>query len=121
MLTLAALVTTCLLIEVPQVSKKTPDFSGSWTFDAQKTAQPDEKGRVVLAAMLGDEFTALQTATSLTLRILTGCGGLRPDRQTDRERFPGKHRRDVARQREGRPPRHLIHEHQRREGEAGDH
>ena len=31
---------------------------------------PDEKGRVVLAAMLGQEFTAIQDASSLTLRIL---------------------------------------------------
>ena len=53
-----------------QVPSKTPDFSGSWKFDAQKTMAPDEKGRVVLAAMLGEEFTAIQTPTSLTLRIL---------------------------------------------------
>ena len=53
-----------------QVPSKTPDFSGSWTFDAQKTMAPDEKGRVVLAAMLGEEFTAIQTSTSLTLRIV---------------------------------------------------
>ena len=47
-----------------------PDFSGAWSFDAQKTMTPDEKGRVVLAAMLGQEFTAIQDASSLTLRIL---------------------------------------------------
>jgi hypothetical protein len=31
--------------------------------------QPGSDGRIVLAAMLGDEFVALQTARSLTLRI----------------------------------------------------
>ena len=46
-----------------------PDFSGTWTFDQQKTMQPGADGRIVLAAMLGDEFVALQNATSLTLRI----------------------------------------------------
>jgi hypothetical protein len=53
-----------------QSETRRPDFSGSWTFDAQKTMTPDKDGRVVLAAMLGEEFTAIQTATSLTLRIL---------------------------------------------------
>lgn len=53
-----------------QSETRRPDFSGSWTFDAQKTMTPDKNGRVVLAAMLGEEFTAIQTATSLTLRIL---------------------------------------------------
>jgi hypothetical protein len=53
-----------------QSETRRPDFSGSWTFDAQKTMTPDKDGRVVLAAMLGEEFTAIQDATSLTLRIL---------------------------------------------------
>ena len=53
-----------------QSETRRPDFSGSWAFDAQKTMTPDKDGRVVLAAMLGEEFTAIQTATSLTLRIL---------------------------------------------------
>jgi hypothetical protein len=51
------------------VTQATPDFSGRWTFDRDKTMQPDAEGRVVLAAMLGDEFVALQNAKSLTLRI----------------------------------------------------
>ncbi len=49
-----------------------PDFSGRWTFDREKTMRPDAEGRVVLAAMLGDEFVALQDASSLRLRILVG-------------------------------------------------
>ncbi len=53
-----------------QSETRRPDFSGSWTFDAQKTMAPDKDGRIVLAAMLGEEFTAIQTGTSLTLRIL---------------------------------------------------
>ena len=58
-------------ITPPQGGYQPPDLSGRWTFDVQKTMAPDKDGRVVLAAMLGDEFTALQTASSLTLRILT--------------------------------------------------
>jgi hypothetical protein len=50
-------------------SQQTPDFSGTWVFDQQRTMQPGPDGRVVLAAMLGDEFVALQNSTSLTLRI----------------------------------------------------
>jgi hypothetical protein len=49
--------------------RQRPDFSGTWTFDQRKTLKPGPDGRIVLAAMLGDEFVALQTATSLTLRI----------------------------------------------------
>jgi hypothetical protein len=49
--------------------RQRPDFSGTWTFDQQKTLKPGPDGRIVLAAMLGDEFVALHTATSLTLRI----------------------------------------------------
>ena len=56
-----------------QSETRRPDFSGSWAFDAQKTMSPDKDGRVVLAAMLGQEFTAIQNAASLTLRILTNA------------------------------------------------
>jgi len=52
----------------PPVSR--PDLSGTWVFDQAKTMQPGPDGRVVLAAMLGDEVTILQTGASLTLRIL---------------------------------------------------
>ena len=61
---LAALI--CLAAGTPQVR---PDLSGTWTFDQEKTMQPGSDGRIVLAAMLGDEFVALQTPRSLTLRI----------------------------------------------------
>lgn len=54
----------------PQLATQRPDFAGHWTFDAQKTMVPGKDGRVVLAAMLGEEFTAIQDASSLTLRIL---------------------------------------------------
>jgi hypothetical protein len=55
-----------VLAGVPQTR---PDFSGTWTFDQQKTMQPGPDGRIVLAAMLGDRFVALQKDTSLTFRI----------------------------------------------------
>jgi hypothetical protein len=45
------------------------DLSGTWKFDKAKTMRPGPDGRVVLAAMLGDQFVALQTEKSLTLRI----------------------------------------------------
>lgn len=57
-------------LALSQAHTRAPDLSGTWTFDAQKTMTPDEMGRVVLAAMLGEEFTAIQTSESLTLRIL---------------------------------------------------
>lgn len=57
-----------LLVAQPAVSAK-PDFSGTWVFDANKTMQPGADGRVVLAAMLGEQFSAVQNETSLTLRI----------------------------------------------------
>jgi hypothetical protein len=46
-----------------------PDLSGTWKFDQAKTMRPGADGRVVLAAMLGDQFVAIQTEKSLTLRI----------------------------------------------------
>jgi len=55
-----------MLAGVPQTR---PDFSGTWTFDQQKTMQPGPDGRIVLAAMLGERFIALQKDTSLTFRI----------------------------------------------------
>jgi hypothetical protein len=48
-----------------------PDFSGRWTFDRAKSAQP-WNGRIVIAPILGDECVATQDATSLTLAITTG-------------------------------------------------
>jgi hypothetical protein len=48
-----------------------PDFSGRWTFDRAKSAQP-WNGRVVIAAILGDECVATQDATSLKLAITVG-------------------------------------------------
>jgi hypothetical protein len=55
-----------ILAGVPQAR---PDFSGTWTFDQEKTMKPGPDGRIVLAAMLGDRFVALQDATSVTFRI----------------------------------------------------
>jgi hypothetical protein len=48
-----------------------PDFSGHWTFDRAKSAQP-WNGRIVIAPILGDECIATQDATSLKLAITVG-------------------------------------------------
>ena len=56
-----------LMVDAPVQAR--PDCSGRWTFDQQKTMEPGPDGRIVLAAMLGDEFVALQDQRSLTLRI----------------------------------------------------
>lgn len=50
-----------------------PDFSGSWKFDRTKSLQqPGPDGRVVLAAMLGEEFDARQDTSTLRLTIKAG-------------------------------------------------
>jgi len=56
----------------PAPAKARPDFSGTWAFDQVKSAQPGPDGKVMLVAMLGDEFTALQDAVSLSLAIKAG-------------------------------------------------
>ena len=56
----------------PSRAMTRPDFSGAWVFDQAKSAQPGPDGTVVLAAMLGDEFTARQDAVSLALTIRSG-------------------------------------------------
>lgn len=48
------------------------DFSGTWVFDQVRSAQPGPDGKVSLAAMLGDEFTAKQDAALLSLAIKAG-------------------------------------------------
>ena len=50
------------------------DLSGSWKFDGPKSMRvPGPDGRVVLAAMLGDQFVATQDRASLTL-VITSAG-----------------------------------------------
>jgi hypothetical protein len=56
----------------PASAKAPTDFSGTWTFDQIKSAQPGPDGKVVLAAMLGDEFTATQDGGALVLAIKAG-------------------------------------------------
>ena len=58
-----------LILSSGLLAQARPDFAGTWTFDQQKSMKPGPDGRVVLAAMLGDDFVALQTASTLTLRI----------------------------------------------------
>ena len=48
-----------------------PDFSGKWTFDRAKSAEP-WNGRIVIAPILGDECIATQDATALKLAIAVG-------------------------------------------------
>ena len=47
------------------------DFSGSWRFDRSRSAEP-WNGRIVIAAILGDQCDATQDATSLKLAITVG-------------------------------------------------
>lgn len=66
----APLLLTLLLAAAAGVApSQRPDLSGTWTFDQARSLKPGPDGRIVLAAMLGDEFVALQKGTSLTLRI----------------------------------------------------
>ena len=60
----------CLGSVAPQPQKR-PDFSGSWTFDRAKSAQP-WNGRIVIAPILGDECVVTQDGTSLDLAITAG-------------------------------------------------
>ena len=48
-----------------------PDFTGRWVFDQAKSAQP-WNGRIVIAALLGDECVVTQDAKALTLAITFG-------------------------------------------------
>jgi hypothetical protein len=48
-----------------------PDFSGRWTFDRARSAEP-WNGRIVIAAILGDQCDATQDAASLKLAITVG-------------------------------------------------
>jgi hypothetical protein len=48
-----------------------PDFSGSWTFDRARSAQP-WNGRIVIAPILGDACVVTQNDASLNLTITTG-------------------------------------------------
>src|SRR5258705_4969427 len=57
----------CLSAVNPQPQTR-PDFSGRWTFDRAKSAQP-WNGRIVIAPILGDECVATQDATSIKLAI----------------------------------------------------
>ena len=39
-----------LLLTAGLIAQERPDFSGTWTFDQQKSMKPDANGRIVLAA-----------------------------------------------------------------------
>jgi hypothetical protein len=75
-------VTACVLLVLlcvavgagaqPVPAKARPDFSGTWAFDQVKSAQPGPDGKVMLAAMLGDEFTARQDTVTLAFAIKSG-------------------------------------------------
>ena len=56
----------------PAPAKARPDFSGTWAFDQMKSAQPGPDGKVMLAAMLGDEFIARQDSVTLAFTITAG-------------------------------------------------
>lgn len=67
-MTLAALSLIVAFTLAVQV-QATPDLSGTWLFDQEKTMQPGADGKIVLAAMLGERVVIQQTDTSITLRI----------------------------------------------------
>ena len=51
-----------LVCAMAVVFQAPPDFSGRWEFDREKTMQPGPDGRIVLAAMLGDEVVVQQSS-----------------------------------------------------------
>lgn len=62
------LLTLVLAGPLPQTR---PDFSGAWEFDRERTIKqpPSADGRLVIAALLGDEFVASQDGKALHLTI----------------------------------------------------
>lgn len=68
----AALMTVLLASAAAGGILQRPDFSGRWTFDRDKSMKPGPDGRVVLATIMGDEFVAVQDASSLTLQVKAG-------------------------------------------------
>lgn len=59
----------CLVLSMLAPPQARTDFSGTWTFDREKSMKPGADGRIVLAQMLGDEVVVLQTASAITFRI----------------------------------------------------
>lgn len=55
------------------VSPAGTDFSGAWTFDRAASSRPGPDGRIVIAPILGDAFTATQDDRALTLNITAGA------------------------------------------------
>ena len=58
-----------ILFLAPAAAQAPPDFSGTWTLDAEKTMQPGPDGRIVMAPMLGERVVVSQTATSIKMQI----------------------------------------------------
>lgn len=68
------LLTAVWLIGIAAISAQAqtrPDFSGTWTFDRGRSAEP-WNGRIVISPILGDECVATQDATALKLSITVG-------------------------------------------------
>jgi hypothetical protein len=65
-------------------SQAHPDFSGRWTFDRAKSAEP-WKGRIVIAPILGDDCVITQDATSLHMAITVRGEAVAADYRFDRE------------------------------------
>jgi hypothetical protein len=73
MLAIRLVLSLCLtwLAWIAPLPQAHPDFSGNWTFDRAKSAQP-WNGRIVIAPILGDACVVTQDAAALTLAITTG-------------------------------------------------
>jgi hypothetical protein len=68
-LVLSAWVVCLTAVSAPAQARA--DFSGRWTFDRARSAEP-WNGRIVISPILGDQCDATQDATSLTLAITVG-------------------------------------------------
>ncbi len=79
------------LIAADGSAQARPDFSGTWTFNQLKSAQPGPDGKIVLAALMGDEFTVRQDRTSLNLSIKSG-----PIRATAVYKLDGSESRNMS-------------------------
>ena len=69
---LCSLTIAALLIATAALAQGRPNFAGTWKFDSDKSMQAGPGNHYVVAKMLGDEFTATQDDTTLTLIIKIG-------------------------------------------------
>ncbi len=91
------------LIVAVGTAQKHPDFSGIWKFNQAKSALPGPDGKVTLAALMGDEFTVRQDATSLNFAIKAG-----PIRATAVYKLDGSESRNMSPGGTGQPDVEVV-------------